>query len=93
MQVGPHDRAIDAPGRSKQMVVVVPVDSDIDEAEDVAHENRPELYQRRPVVAVRDLQLEHHDRDDDGEHAVAERLQPSLGHMRVSHCKSAGLRP
>ncbi len=34
--------------------------------------------QRREVVAVRHLQLEHHDRDDDGEHAVAEALEAAL---------------
>jgi hypothetical protein len=35
MQVCPHDLAVDGLGQMQQMVVVVPVDADVDEAQDV----------------------------------------------------------
>jgi len=60
-------------GRRHQVVVVVPVDRDIDEAEDVAEEHRDELgvddiAERRDVTSrePRHAKLQHHDRDDDG---------------------------
>jgi hypothetical protein len=30
---------------------------------------------------VRHLQFQHHDGDDDGEHAIAERLEPACAHV------------
>jgi hypothetical protein len=35
---------------------------------------------------VRDLQLQDHDRDQDGDDAVAERFETSLGHSVVLAC-------
>ena len=80
VQVGPQDRPGDRLHRVQHMVMVVPVDADVDEAQHIAQEDR----QQRPQVGeggpVRDLQLEHHDGDDDGDDAVAEGFQPSLPH-------------
>src|SRR5947209_18404674 len=36
-----------------------------------------------PRSTSRDAQLEHHDRDQDGDHAIAESLEPSLRHSRT----------
>ena len=65
----------------EHVVVVVPVDADVDEAQHVAQEDRQQRAAApAQVVAVRHLQLQHHDGDDDGEHAVAEGLEPVLSH-------------
>ena len=72
VQVGPENAAGDLRGRVQQVMVVVPVDPDVDEAQEVAHEQGDERLQVREVRAVRHLQFEHHDGDDDGEHAIAE---------------------
>jgi hypothetical protein len=62
------------------MMVIVPVDPHVHEAEDIAEEDRQQRPERRQVLAVRNFQLQHHDRDDDGDHAVAERFEPVLAH-------------
>jgi hypothetical protein len=64
--------------RLEQVVVVVPVDADIDKAQDVAQENRQQRFDRVPIRAVRHFQFQNHDRDDDGEHAITERFKPVL---------------
>ena len=63
----------------QHVVVVVPVDAQVDEAQHVAQEHRQQRAQVGEIVAVRHLQLQHHDGDDDGEHAVAERLEQYSG--------------
>src|ERR1051325_8509173 len=58
--------------------MVGPVDAEDDEAEDVGEEDRQHRTNRLPVRAFRDAELEHHDRDQNRDHAVAERLEPRL---------------
>ena len=43
-------------------------------------ENRQQRAERGQVGAVRHLHFQHHDGDDDGEHAVAEGFEPGLLH-------------
>src|SRR5436305_648510 len=79
-QVGPQDVAVHPLDGVQQVVVVVPVDADEGEAEQVAQEHgdqRPERGQVRPRWY---LELQHHDGDDDGDHAVAERFETPLAH-------------
>src|SRR5664279_4018716 len=52
------------------VVMVVPVDADVDEAEHVAQEDGQQRRDVREPGAVRHLQLEDHDRDDDGVLAI-----------------------
>ena len=58
------------------MVVVVPVDAEDDKAEDVGEKDRHERFKRVDVGPFGDVKLEHHDGDEDGDHPIAERLQP-----------------
>src|SRR5436309_4628099 len=89
MKVGPEDLAVD-PGRHVQHVVmVVPVDPQVDEAEDVGEEDRHERREGAHVVAVRDLQLQHQDGDEDGDDAVAEGLHPCRVHRLSRSVSSA----
>jgi hypothetical protein len=68
------------PNQVEKMVMVVPVDGHVHEAQRVAKEcwrHRHECVQRG---IVGHFQLQHHDRDDDCDHAIAERDQPVLFH-------------
>ena len=56
----------------EQVVVVHPVDRDEDEAEDVGEELPLLVEDVAEVIAVRRLQFEHEDRDQDRDHAVGE---------------------
>ena len=67
-------------GRVQQVVMVVPVDAQHHEAEDVGQKHRGERLQRGQVGPVRRLQLQHDDRDQDRDHAVAEGLETRLVH-------------
>jgi len=67
----------------EHVVVVVPVDADVDEAQHVREEHRHERRQCVNVLAVRRMQLEHHDRDDHGNHPVAECLEAPLVHLET----------
>ena len=69
-------------GHVQHVVVVVPVDAEEHEAQHVAQERPATSGRSAPGRAVRDLQLEHHDRDEDRDHAVAEGFEPSFAHRR-----------
>ena len=70
-------------------MMVVPVDADIEKAQHVVKKHRQQRLQRGQVVAVRHLQFQHHDGDDDGEHAIAEGFESVLGHAAriLSQCR------
>src|SRR2546425_222282 len=80
MESGPENEAGHVLRHLKHVVMVVPVDAYVDKAEDIAQEDGKERPQCREVTAVRDLELQHHDGDDDCEHAVAERFKTSFWH-------------
>src|SRR2546422_1840233 len=54
------------------------------EAQDVGEQGRSNRRERSEVRAVRRLQLQNHDRDDDSDHAVAERDRKST-RLNSSH--------
>jgi hypothetical protein len=69
-------RCRDALGTVEQVVVVVPVDPDEDEAEDVHRECRKPVVERGQIDPGRSAQVERHERDHHGDDAVAERVEP-----------------
>src|SRR5206468_2068481 len=79
MRVGPEDAAVHRVHGLQHVMMVVPVDPEEHEAHDVAQEHGDQRSQRADVGSVRRTHLEDHDRDDDGDHAVAERFHPGLG--------------
>jgi len=76
VEIGPQHDAIELARRIEQMVMVVPVDTDVDEAEQIDQQRRQHRAQGIPVRAMWHFQLQHHDRDQDCDHAIAEGLEP-----------------
>src|SRR5919108_5461349 len=76
----------------KHVVVVIPIDAKVDEAQNVAQEYGDQGHQSLDALAVGHLHLQHHDGDDDGDHAITERFKPILSHaerarpQRPFHC-------
>ena len=83
MEIGPERRAIDAIDSVKEVMVVVPVDGEHDEAENVAGKNGDDGAESVESGAVRGFHLQNHDGDDDGENAVAEGFETVFGHGQL----------
>src|SRR6516164_6981518 len=80
MYVRPENGAVDALNRLQQMVMVGPVDCQHYETEDVTQKHRRYRPKCFPSRAVRSLHLQDHDRNDDGQHPIAERLHSLFAH-------------
>src|SRR5262250_1816936 len=89
MQIRPQDTTRNMPGRLQEVMMVVPVDTDVNEAQDITEENRKEWLQGRKTGSSWRLHFQHHDGDDDGEYPVAKSLHATLGHPS---CSFLGLR-
>ena len=80
MRVRPEDPTVDAVDHLHEVVVIVPVDRNEDEAEEVDGE----LWHERPQVVQAAAggwtEAEDHDRDDHGDNAVAERFETARAH-------------
>src|SRR5204863_7605917 len=79
-QVGPQHAAADLAGGVQEVMVVVPVDPEIDKTQRVQADGRQNLEQPGHVGAVGCVQLEHHDGNENRDHGVTEGFQPGLGH-------------
>src|SRR5690348_4556845 len=90
MHIGPQDYAPHPDDGVQQMMMVVPIDRDIHKAEHIAEKHRHQPAERTPIGALRHLQFQHHDRDDDGDNAVAESRQTVSWH-RDSRSWSVGV--
>src|SRR5882757_7903462 len=62
------------------MMMVVPIDAEVNKAENVGQEHRQDWSKRCEIGTVRHLHFQHHNRDDDGDNAVAECLKPVRFH-------------
>src|ERR1700736_1461520 len=62
------------------MMMIDPVDSDDDEAQDVGKKGRPHLRQGSWCRIVRGLQLQNHDGNENGDNAIADRFDPVRFH-------------
>ena len=51
----------------QHVMVVVPVDGEVDEAEYIAQEHRPHLDERARFHGMRNLEFENHHGDQDGD--------------------------
>src|SRR5262245_39808378 len=80
MQVRPEYASRYPGARVEHVMMIAPVDADVNEAEHIAHEHRNERRERFQAIAVRNLHLEHHDRYDDRDNSVAEPLESVLDH-------------
>ena len=72
VEVGPQGPTIDHRGGLEQVMVVVPVDAQVDKAQYMADENGPQWRDCGEIRSLGDLQLEDEDGDDDGDHTIAE---------------------
>ncbi len=62
------------------MVVIVPVDADVNEAKHIRKQHRQQRVQRGKPCPMRHLNFQHHNRNDNGKDAVAERRHPFFTH-------------
>ena len=73
---------MEVPRGVTSILELIPINSHVDEAEDVAAQHRQHGQQRIEVGTVPHLEFEHHDGDDDRDDAIAEeyatdRFRPS----------------
>jgi hypothetical protein len=73
------------------VVVIVPVDRQIDEAHDIRHKARGHAHEGRHIGTVRYPQLQHHDGDQDGDDAITERSKTIFSHRVVLAGLSRGI--
>src|SRR5690242_2665935 len=81
MQVRPKDFAVHTFSGLQQVVVVVPVNTHIQETHDIAEKHRHLTTERREARTVRSPQVEHHNGDDDREYSIAEGFHATLLHL------------
>src|SRR5262249_51884782 len=80
-RIGPKDEAVDPSDRVQKMVMVVPINRQIDKAQDITGEMRKQIDKRLPICTVRHFQFQDHDRDDDGNDAIAECSKTIFSHV------------
>jgi hypothetical protein len=64
----------------QHMVVVIPIDAEVDEAQNIAQKYRNQWHQSLDALTVGHLHFQYHDGDDDGDHAITKRFKPILSH-------------
>ena len=80
VQVRPKDLPIDALRCVKHVMVIVPVNTEVDEAQNIGNQGWNDGSKVIPTDSLRGLELQNHDRDEDRDHTIAESFQPRLMH-------------
>src|SRR5437667_8258009 len=81
VRIRPQDLAVYRVGNAKHVVMIVPIDADIYEAQHISQQRRNDWAKRSPVRAMGDFQFQNHDRDYDRNHAIAERFKATFFHI------------
>jgi len=74
------------------MMVIVPVNADIEKTQYIAAENRKDWLQSLNTSQLRNLQLKNHDSDDDCQDSIAEGLEPTGLHGVTLHDETSSLK-
>src|SRR5438477_12907225 len=75
MQVGPHEPGTHCLAGLEEVMVIVPVDAEINEAQHISQKDGQERPERGQIRAVRHAKLQHHDGDDDRQNTITECLK------------------
>src|SRR5678815_1889050 len=78
VEVRPEHAAGHLFGGVKQVMMVVPVDADVDETQCIAEKVWKQWSYRTKIRPVRNLQFQDHDGDDDRHHTIAECLESTF---------------
>src|SRR5215469_4986471 len=65
----------------QQVVMVVPVNPDVDETQNVSQQDWNHRLQRHQTCSTRRFHFQHHDCDDDGKNTVTERFKATFVHI------------
>src|SRR5690242_15183463 len=70
--------------------MVVPVETDVNESEEIGGEQRHHRHHCRERIFRREFKLQHHDRQDDGDDAVGQSVQAFGLHVATVAANSRG---
>jgi hypothetical protein len=90
MQIRPHNLAVYPSRRLQEMVMIVPIDTQINETQNIAQKYRQQRFEGHQIRTVRNLQFQHHNRNNDGKHTVAESFEPRFVHIPSQANRSSG---
>ena len=82
MSICPHDSSIDMFHGVKHVVMIVPIDGNIDKAQDISEKNWYEFHESMCVCTVGDFELQYHDSDDDSDDSIAKGFEAIFVHKK-----------
>jgi hypothetical protein len=83
MEIGKHYPGIDSCRCMKKIVMIAPINSDIQETQNIADEFWNQCSQIVPLIAVRHFDLKYHYGDNDCHDTVAESFKPASLHASL----------
>src|ERR1043166_6622903 len=84
MQIRPQDATVHMLGSLEQVMVIVPIDPNKHKTQEVTDKDWNERAEGRQVHALRHMQFEHHNGNDNGYHSITKCFESSLVHFRFS---------